>query len=73
VSAVTVALQLDGGDEPTIRITDNPTADGSMVVLTFGQTVVTFHSDYSPVGAADELGDWLRALADQIDGTGATP
>ena len=64
MSAVTVALQLDAGDTPTIRITDNDRADGSMIVLTFsGGTVVTFHSDWSPAGAAEEFCDWLHALA----------
>jgi len=64
MSAVTVALQLDAGDTPTIRITDNPTADGSMIVLTFnGGTVVTFHSDFGPAGAAEEFMDYLYNLA----------
>jgi hypothetical protein len=71
VSSHRIALQLDGGDTPRIRIAENDTADGSVIALSFGTAVVTYHSDHSPAGAVDEFCDWLHALAVAVEVNGA--
>ena len=71
MSSHRIALQLDGGDIPHIRIAENDTADGSVIALSFGTAVVTYHSDYSPAGAVEEFCDWLHELAVEVEINGA--